>query len=230
LERVGANRECRPDYEALRYVVWTAIDKAERRWRCDAERLAPGAKSAGAGGTATDSEVAPQAVEEARFELGNGAGLSRGALRPELRGLYQERSPRRVDPGSGPVRQRRLVRRLIGPPCPASGSVLSAVSSIGLISKPEAPPLTLQPLRGALLTVAFPTPVNATTDKRNDKTKPTRFTNEAELRALFEHAVRAIGFYEAQRNEVLMALESLGRALNSRPPKPPTPYTKGPAG
>ena len=53
--------------------------------------------------------------------------------------------------------------------------------------------------------------------------KPTRFTNEAELRALFEHAVRAIGFYEAQRNEVLMALESLGRALNSRPPKRPTP-------
>ena len=27
LERVGTNRECRPDYEALRYVVWTAIDK-----------------------------------------------------------------------------------------------------------------------------------------------------------------------------------------------------------
>ena len=46
-----------------------------------------GAKSAGAGRTATDSEVAPQAIEEARFGLGNGAGLSRGALRPELRGL-----------------------------------------------------------------------------------------------------------------------------------------------
>ena len=27
----------------------------------------------------------------------------------------------------------------------------------------------------------------------------------------------AVGFYDAQRNEVLMALESLGRALNSRP-------------
>jgi hypothetical protein len=48
--------------------------------------------------------------------------------------------------------------------------------------------------------------------------------NEAALKALFEHAVRAIGFYEAQRKEALMALESLRRALNSRPPqKPPTP-------
>jgi hypothetical protein len=35
--------------------------------------------------------------------------------------------------------------------------------------------------------------------------KPTRFTNEAELKALFDHAVRAIGFYEAQRKEALMA-------------------------
>ena len=26
--------------------------------------------------------------------------------------------------------------------------------------------------------------------------KPTKFTNEAELQALFDHAVRAIGFYE----------------------------------
>jgi hypothetical protein len=36
--------------------------------------------------TATDSEVAPQAVEEARFGLGNGAALSlaRGALSREL--------------------------------------------------------------------------------------------------------------------------------------------------
>ena len=25
--------------------------------------------------------------------------------------------------------------------------------------------------------------------------KPTKFTNEAELKALFDHAVRAIGFY-----------------------------------
>ncbi len=53
--------------------------------------------------------------------------------------------------------------------------------------------------------------------------KPTRFTNEAELKALFDNAVRAIGFYEAQRKEALMALESLRRALNNRPPKPPTP-------
>jgi hypothetical protein len=35
--------------------------------------------------------------------------------------------------------------------------------------------------------------------------KPTKFTNEAELPALFDHAVRAIGFYEAQRKEALMA-------------------------
>jgi hypothetical protein len=42
--------------------------------------------------------------------------------------------------------------------------------------------------------------------------------NEAELKALFEQAVRAIGFYEAQRKEVLMALESFRRALKNRPP------------
>jgi hypothetical protein len=53
--------------------------------------------------------------------------------------------------------------------------------------------------------------------------KPTRFTNEAELKALFDHAVRAIGFYEAQRKEALNSLESLRRALNNRPRKPPTP-------
>jgi hypothetical protein len=104
-----------------------------------------------------------------------------------------------------------------------SGSVLSAVSSIGLSGKREAPTLTLQPPRGALGTVAFPTPVNATTDETNDDMKPTKFTNEAELKALFDHAVRAIGFYEAQRKEALMALESLRRALNNRHPKPPTP-------
>ena len=92
-----------------------------------------------------------------------------------------------------------------------------------LCGKREAPPLTLRPLRGALWTVAFPTPVNRTTDERNDDMKPTRFTNEAELKALFDHAVRAIGFYEAQRKEALMALESLRRALNNHPPKPPTP-------
>ncbi len=50
-----------------------------------------------------------------------------------------------------------------------------------------------------------------------------RIRTEAELRALFEQAVRAIGFYEAQRKEALMALESLKRALNDRKPKPPTP-------
>jgi hypothetical protein len=53
--------------------------------------------------------------------------------------------------------------------------------------------------------------------------KPTKYTNEAELKALFDHAVRAIGFYEAQRKEVLIALESLRRALNNYPLKPPTP-------
>lgn len=53
--------------------------------------------------------------------------------------------------------------------------------------------------------------------------KPTNYTTEAELKALFDQAVRAIGFYEAQREEVLMALESLRRALNARGPKPPTP-------
>jgi hypothetical protein len=74
-----------------------------------------------------------------------------------------------------------------------------------------------------LWTVAFPTPVNATTDERNDDMKPTKFMNEAELKALFDHAVRAIGFYEAQRKEALMALESLRRALNNCPRKPPTP-------
>jgi hypothetical protein len=65
----------------------------------------------------------------------------------------------------------------------------------------------------------FSNAVNATTDERNDDMKPTKFTNEAELKALFDHAVRAIGFYEAQRKEVLMALESLGRAVKNRPPK-----------
>jgi hypothetical protein len=53
--------------------------------------------------------------------------------------------------------------------------------------------------------------------------KPTKLMNEAELKALFDHAVRAIGFYEARRKEALMALESLRRALNNHPPKPPTP-------
>jgi hypothetical protein len=49
-------------------------------------------------------------------------------------------------------------------------------------------------------------------------TNRTRHRTEAELNALFEQAVRAIGFYEAQRKEVLMALER-----NARRPKPPTP-------
>lgn len=53
--------------------------------------------------------------------------------------------------------------------------------------------------------------------------KPTQHTTEAELKALFEQAVRAIGFYGAQRKEVLMALESLRRALNACGQKPPTP-------
>jgi hypothetical protein len=51
----------------------------------------------------------------------------------------------------------------------------------------------------------------------------TRHITEAELQALFEQAVRAIAYYEAQRKEALMALENLRRALNSRRPKPPTP-------
>ncbi len=53
-------------------------------------------------------------------------------------------------------------------------------------------------------------------------TNRTRYRTEAELKALFEQAVRAIGFYEAQRKEALMALESLRRA-RARRPKPPTP-------
>ena len=40
---------------------------------------------------------------------------------------------------------------------------------------------------------------------------------------LFEHAVRAIGFYEAQRKEALMAIENLRRAILSRGPNPPAP-------
>jgi hypothetical protein len=54
-------------------------------------------------------------------------------------------------------------------------------------------------------------------------TNQTRHRTEAELKALFEQAVRAIGFYEAQRKEVLMALESLRRALDASRPKQPTP-------
>jgi hypothetical protein len=53
--------------------------------------------------------------------------------------------------------------------------------------------------------------------------RPTKLMNKAELKALFDQAVRAIGFYKAQRKEALMALESLRRALASRPPKRPTP-------
>lgn len=54
-------------------------------------------------------------------------------------------------------------------------------------------------------------------------TNRTRHRTEAELKALFEQAVRAIGFYEEQRKEVLMALESLKRALDASRPKQPTP-------
>jgi hypothetical protein len=44
-------------------------------------------------------------------------------------------------------------------------------------------------------------------DERNDNDEPDQ-TQNAELKALFEQAVRAIGFYEAQRKEVLIALEN----------------------
>jgi hypothetical protein len=54
-------------------------------------------------------------------------------------------------------------------------------------------------------------------------TNRSRHRTEAELQALFEQAVRAIGFYEAQRKEALMALENLKRALNANCPKQPTP-------
>ena len=54
-------------------------------------------------------------------------------------------------------------------------------------------------------------------------TNRTRRRTEAELKAIFEKAVRAMGFYDEQRVEALMALESLRRALNARRPKPPTP-------
>jgi hypothetical protein len=46
---------------------------------------------------------------------------------------------------------------------------------------------------------------------------------QIELKSLFKQAVRAIGFYKAQRKKALMALESLRRGLASRRPKPPTP-------
>ena len=95
-------------------------------------------------------------------------------------------------------------------------------ASTGLSCKREAPPLRCGPV-GCFVDRRLFNAVNATTDERNDDMKPTRFTNEAELKALFDHAVRAIGFYEAQRTEALMALESLRRALNNRPAKPPTP-------
>jgi hypothetical protein len=65
-------------------------------------------------------------------------------------------------------------------------------------------------------------PLLGSTSNVCTRAKPTRFTNEAELKALFDHAVRAIGFYEAQRKEALMALESLRRALKNHPPKAPT--------
>ena len=51
----------------------------------------------------------------------------------------------------------------------------------------------------------------------------TRKPTETELKILFDRAVRAIGFYEAQRKEALMALESLRRALEVGGPKQPTP-------
>jgi hypothetical protein len=57
----------------------------------------------------------------------------------------------------------------------------------------------------------------------NIMSRRNRTRSEAELKALFDQAVRAIGFYEAQRKEALMALESLRRALRATGPKPPTP-------
>jgi len=54
-------------------------------------------------------------------------------------------------------------------------------------------------------------------------TNRSRHRTEAELQALFEQAVRAIGFYEAQRKEALMAIENLKRALDASRPKQPTP-------
>jgi hypothetical protein len=52
---------------------------------------------------------------------------------------------------------------------------------------------------------------------------PRQNRTEAELKALLEQANRAIGFYEAQRKETLMSLESLRRALNAQRLKRPTP-------
>ena len=67
-------------------------------------------------------------------------------------------------------------------------SVWQARSSSSHVAAPSAV------LRGPL---PFQRPSNATTDERNDDMKPTKFTNEAKLKALFDYAVRAIGFYEA---------------------------------
>ncbi len=54
-------------------------------------------------------------------------------------------------------------------------------------------------------------------------TERNRDRTDAELKALFDQAVRALSFCEAQRREALMALETLRRALAARGPKPPTP-------
>jgi hypothetical protein len=40
--------------------------------------------------------------------------------------------------------------------------------------------------------------------------KPTKLMNEAQLKALFEQAVRAIGFYEAQRRKHSWHLKASG--------------------
>jgi len=53
--------------------------------------------------------------------------------------------------------------------------------------------------------------------------RPTKTYSDAKLKAIFDHAARAVGFYEAQRKEALMALETVRRALAARAPKPPTP-------
>ena len=151
-----------------------------------------------------------------RPQFDSGAASEDIAVQSAIMRLFADL--RGVRPAQALRRKRGSKRRHPSSSCSVLSAVLApvCVASVKLL-------LTLRPLRGALWTVAFPTPVNATTDEKNDDMKPTRFTNEAQLKALFDHAVRAIGFYEAQRKEALMALESLRRALNNRPPKPPTP-------
>ncbi|MGH6810823.1 MAG: hypothetical protein ACREDM_00265 [Methylocella sp.] len=60
-------------------------------------------------------------------------------------------------------------------------------------------------------------------DERNDNDEPDQIQNRSRTADAIEQAVRAIGFYEAQRKEVLMALESLRQALDASRSKRPTP-------